>query len=239
MKQFSGALSSPTGRTLLISSGPTQFNQKRNWAWVDTGSLTIVVSWEGTASGFRAISDESIVESTCLLGHEFDSRAPCSPMIRIRSLYTDWKTIAPSEPGLRPQFVNDDTIFIPYRVGKLWGVKLLGTDGKILFEEPEGHSLGRCYSDSFAYPSENGRRLVIPACEWKGAVAALDIGAHPILKQILVYDLGPVVHTHVLDVKGPTLANEMNFAISPDGSKFAVMVQRSQTVELFKLPPVQ
>jgi hypothetical protein len=80
----------------------------------------------------------------------------------------------------------------------------------------------------------DGRRFIIPSCSWKGAVKSLDIGNDPVLKQIFVYDIGSQIRSKAFDVKGPKIQNDMQFAISPDGTRIAIL--NDECVETFALP---
>lgn len=237
------ARASPTGKNILLDSAKMS---KGSWIWVETDSLKIVSSWVDEPSGYRTISDQLIATSTCWSGYECRLRVPtlnggsscketgpkCEPQVRIRGLSTEWKTIAPGEPHTYPQFINEDMLFL-FLPGSNSG-RLISTDGKLLFEEPKGIRSGGCWGIG-GLPSADGRRFVIPSCQVKGANPMFDIGGHIVLKQIVVYDVGPEIRPCVLDVKGPNIQNHMDFALSPDGSKLAVL--SDEFVEVFRLPP--
>jgi len=233
---------SPTGKNILFH---TESFSKGPWIWVETDTLKILSWWEDNPSGYLSISDDTMATSTCWWGHELISTMvtpseasarmqagpKCKSEVEIRGLSGDWKTIASGEPHQYPQFVNDDLLFVP---GKDVG-KLIGVDGSVILEEPKGRRSWGCWATEGVLPAARGHRFVIPSCEWKGAVASLDIGAHPVLKQIFVYDIGFRIQTQVIQVKGPKVRDEMQFAVSPDGSKLAIL--NHEFVEVLRLPP--
>jgi hypothetical protein len=235
------AHTSPSGKSLLFSSADFR---EGPWIWVETDSLTILNSWEDSPSGLLTISDKNVGTSTCWWGGEckswkvngnggaacVESGPKCESKIQIRELSTGWKTIGDGEKYQHPQFVNDEMIFLP---GKDNG-KLIGIDGKVILDEPRLYRSWGC-GDTGVVPAANGHRFLIPNCLWKGAVASLDIGSHPVLKQVFVYDIGSHVQSKSLDVKGPKIQNDMQFAISPDGTKLVIL--NDEFVEMFKLPP--
>lgn len=227
---------SPTGGNILLSSTELR---KGAWIWLETDTLKIVKSWEDAPGGYVTISDGNIAVSTCWWGHDcsYEGAAcvpgpKCGPNVEVRSLSTDWRIISKGEQYQRAQFVNQDTIFLPGRgIGKL-----IRIDGTVLLEESRQRRSWGCW-ETGALPSADGHRFVIPSCEGKGSVGALDVEGHPVLKQLFVYDIGSHIRTWVLDVKGPRIQKEMQFAISPDGSKLAVL--NNEFVEMFDLSPAR
>ena len=231
---------SPSGKTILFSSAELR---KGPWIWVETDTLKILSTWEDDPSGYVTISDDSIATSTCLSGFTCIKNVvtaneasvcmvtgpKCEPRIQIRGLSTDWKTIAVGEPNLSPHFVNDDLIFLPGDTDKL-----IRTDGTVIFREPRGSASGECWGTS-VLPSANGLRFVIPSCQGKGAVPSLDISGHSVLKQFRIFDIGTQIQTQLVDVGGKKIQDEMQFAISPDGSKLAIL--SNEFVQVFELPP--
>lgn len=232
---------SPTGKNILFSSAELR---KGSWIWVETDTLKTLSSWEDIPSGILTISDENIATSTCWWGQECRSTIvtandasaciavgpKCEPKIQIRGLSTDWKTIAVGEMYLGPQFVNDDLIFLPGNT-----IKVIRTDGTVLFEETRGRGSWGCWG-SRALSSADGRRFVIPSCQVKGASATLDIGGHSVLSQFLIFDVSPQIRMQALDVKGAKIQDDIDFAISPDGSKIAIL--SNEFVQVFQLPGV-
>jgi hypothetical protein len=231
---------SPSGKNILLSSADFR---EGPWIWVETDSLKIISSWEDSPTGLLSISDKNIATSTCWWGREckswnvngnggaacVETGSKCASRIQIRELPTKWKTIADGEEYQHPQFVNDEIIFLP---GKNSG-KLIGIDGKVILDEPKTDRSWGCW-DTGVVPAANGRRFVIPNCLWKGAIASVDIGSHPVLKQIFVYDIGSRIQSKALDVKGPKIQNDMQFAISADGTKLAIL--NNEFVLVFNLP---
>jgi hypothetical protein len=70
----------------------------------------------------------------------------------------------------------------------------------------------------------------------KGASATLDIGGHSVLSQFLIFDVSPQIRMQALDVKGAKIQDDIDFAISPDGSKIAIL--SNEFVQVFQLPGV-
>lgn len=230
---------SPSGKNILFSSAELR---KGSWIWVETDSLKILGSWEDSETGFLTISDGKLATSTCWSGHECSSVTvnanggsacwpgpKCESKIRIRGLETDWTTVATGEKYQRAEFVNDEMIFLP---GKDNG-KLIGVDGKVLLEEPAANRSWGCW-DTGVVPATNGRRFLIPSCPWRGAVPALDIASHQVLKQVFIYDIDSHIQSMALSLKGSRIQNDMYFAVSPDGSKLAVL--SDEFLQVFRLP---
>jgi hypothetical protein len=213
-----GALPSPTGRNILFV--PTQLKGD-SWLWVDAESLQMIRSWTETRSGYVAISDEKLAMITCIWSSE------CTPEVKIRSLSTDWETIMTGQKRMYLQFVDQDILFISGPTKKF-----IRMSGEIVYED-RNHTTEGC-GRNLMLSTADGRRLVIPNCETKGAIRSLDIGGNSILKSLLVYDLLSQVHEFNLNVKGPRIQGQMQFALSPDGSKLAVL--NGETVQLFQLP---
>jgi hypothetical protein len=234
------AHTSPSGKSILFFSADFREGLR---IWVETGSLTILSSWEDSPSGLLTISDKNVATSTCWWGWEckswkvngnggaacVESGPKCESKIQIRELSTGWKTIGDGEHYQQAQFVNDEMIFLP---GKDSG-KLIGIDGKVILDEPKVHRSWGCWGTGVV-PTADGHRFLIPSCLWKGAVASLDIGSHPVLKQIFVDDIGSRIQSKAWDVKGPKIQNDMQFAISPDGTKLAIL--NNEFVLVFNLP---
>lgn len=222
------AYPSPTGRSVLFATGNLMTTSPKPWVWVDVDTLQTVRSWKEVQSGWIGISDSAIAMTACLI-----AEYRCSPRLEIRGITTEWKTVAPIEKqshwGWSPQFVNDETLFL---AGAPW--KLLKTDGKEILTESAPFEGGT------AITSAGGQRFVIPFFKLVGRVAALDIGGHGELRTISVYDAPFHERSCKLEVKGPKIRSISDksvaqLALSPDGSKLAVLYEES--VYLFQLPP--
>lgn len=236
------ALPSPSGKNVLFFSADFR---EGSWIWVETDSLKILSSWEDSPTGLPTISDKNLAASTCWWGWEcrswkvnanggaacVENGPKCESKIQIRELSTGWKTIAAGEQYQHAQFVNDEMMFLP---GKDRG-KVIGIDGKVILDEPKVYRSWGC-GDTGVVPAADGGRFIMPSCLWKGAVKSLDIGSHPVLMQIFVYDIGSqIIQSKALDLKGPKIQNDMQFAISPDGAKLAIL--NDEFLEMFELPP--
>ena len=113
---------------------------------------------------------------------------------------------------------------------------VIRTNGNVIFSG-EGAREG-CWWGEVARAMA-GRRVAVPACELKGAVAALDIGGSEVLKEILLFDSPFRGVSHRLEVKGRSIKNAAELSLSPDGSKLAVLSFASSNnpfIELFELP---
>jgi hypothetical protein len=215
---------SPSGRNILFVATNFSTASPVPWIWVETESLAVIRSWKAIQSGWVSVSDHYIAMTACVWIYN------CEPDIEIRSIDGNWRAVAPASRHNtpHPQFVDDDTLFL---LGH--PTKLIQTNGKVVFAEdeaPEGCWWGE------AIPSAEGQRFVVPACDVKGAVAPLDIGGHAVLKRILLYDGPPHRRSYTLDVKGPQIKGMTQFAVSPDGSRLAIL--NNQSIEVLQLPPV-
>jgi hypothetical protein len=218
---------SATGKHILFLSTKFAFSSAElktgSWLWVETDSLQILQSWEDTQTGDVSISDGKIAMVAC------EWVFSCEPKVEIKSLSTGWTTIAQGDRWLVPQFVGEDMLFLTGNA-----TSMIRTDGKAVFTENGPSRV--CFGAS-AFVSTDGQRVVLPTCHVEGGVAALDIGGHGVLKTILIYDVSSHDKSFALEVKGPKTKHDMQFAMSPDGSKLAVL--NSETVQVFQLPPLK
>ncbi len=212
---------SPTGKTILflphalrtvngITTDP--------WLWVETDTLKVLHSGEVTQNGEVAISDENMVRITCEWIYD------CGPKIEMRGPSTEWKTIARASRHEYPRFINQGMMFLSGD-----SPRLLRVDGEVLLTQ--GEPSGR------AFAAADGHRFVVPSCQMEGKIATLDISGHCVLKAVLVYDISPTRQSYTLEIKGPRIKGEMVFAISPDGTEFAVL--NNEVIQVFQLPPLQ
>jgi hypothetical protein len=212
---------SPKGRSILFATPNLTTTDPTPWVWVDASILEVAHSWREVQSGWVGISDDMISMIACSF-HLYQ----CDPSVEVRGLATGWKTIAQIErrPQSSPRFLNENTIFLS---GHPW--KLLQTDGKVILTE------NAPFEGSTAIPSSGGQRFIIPFFQSRGGVAVLDIGAHGELKTISVYDAPFRERSYRLEVKGPKFGEVAQLALSPDGSKLAILYDES--VYVFQLPP--
>ena len=126
-----------------------------------------------------------------------------------------------------PGFVTDGTFYLS---GTPW--KLLQSDGKVILSEdaPFGGGGG-------PVSSSGEQRFILPFFKSKGGFAALDIGAHGELTTISVYDAPFRQRSYLLVVKGPKIRESVQLALSPDGSKLAIL--DGETAYVFRLPPLK
>jgi len=217
---------SPTGKSILFENSDWRTTSSKSWLWVSADDLQVIRSWREEQSGGVGISDRAIAMTACML-----PEYRCDPNLKVKGLATEWKTIASIEKSgwvWSPQFVDNDTLFLPGTPRKL-----LKTNGDVIWTEAEPNG-------GAPISSAGGQRFVVPFFQSKGGVAALDIGAHGELKTISIYDAPFHERSYRLEVKGPKIRSFSDrslaqLALSPDGSKLAVLYEES--VYLFQLPP--
>jgi hypothetical protein len=217
------AYSSPTGRNILFVSSSLTALSATPWIEVDTNSLKILRSWNELRTGWVGISDSTIAMTACSFWQYH-----CDPHVVLKSLATEWKSIASIEKShfIHPQFVNEDMLFLS---GTPW--KLLRTDGKVILTD-------RTPFEGFtAISSAGGQRFVAPFFKLVGSYPAFDIGGHGELKAISIYDAPFHDRSYRLDVKGPKITELAHVALSPDGSKLAIL--NGELVFLYVLPPAK
>jgi hypothetical protein len=214
---------SPTGKSILFEDSDWRTISPKSWILVSADDLKVVRSWKVEQTGPVGISDSTIAMTACMFPEYH-----CEPNLKIRGLATDWKIIAPMEKsGWRvPGFVTDDTFFLS---GTPW--KLLQSDGEVILSEDAPFGGGGPVSSS------GEQRFILPFFKSKGGFAALDIGAHGELTAISVYDAPFRERSYLLKVKGPKIRESVQLALSPDGSKLAIL--DGETVYVFPLPPLK
>ena len=213
---------SPTGKSTLLENCDWRTISSNSWILVSTDELKIVRSWKVQQTGTVGISDSTIAMSAC----SFTEVYHCEPNLEVRGLATDWKIIEKSGWGRVPTFVNDNTVFLS---GTPW--ELLQSDGKIIFSEDTPFKGGTPVS------SASEQRFIVPFFKSKGGVTALDIGAHGELTTISVYDAPFRERSYLLKVKDTKIRQFAKLALSPDGSKLAILEE--ETVYIFQLPPLK
>lgn len=220
---------SPTGRNILFATPKPRDTSPRPWIWVSASTLEIARSWNEVQSGDVAISDNTIAMIACRF---YPDR--CKPRVEVRGLTTDWKTIAASEQRFSSPYLGEETVFrflnedMIFVSGHPW--RVLQTDGAVILTEKPP------FEGNTAIAARSGQRFVVPFFQWKGGFAALDIGAHGELKNVSVYDAPFHECSYKLKMKGPKIRESANFALSPDGSKLAILYDES--VYVFQLPPL-
>ena len=214
---------SPTGKSILFEDSDWRTISPKSWILVSADDLKVVRSWKVEQTGPVGISDSTIAMTACMFPEYH-----CEPNLKVRGLATDWKIIAPMEKsGWRvPRFVTDDTFFLS---GTPW--RLLQSDGKVILYEDAPFGGGGPVSSS------GEQRFILPFFKSKGGFAALDIGAHGELTTISVYDAPFRERSCLLVVKGPKIRGGAQLALSPDGSKLAILDE--ETVSVFALPPLK
>ena len=210
------AYPSPSGKNvLLLPSG----HKAGSWLWLDTDSLQILHSWEDNQNGDVAMADDKIAMITCTWSHN------CDPRLEIRTANEVWKPISPGSRQSHPQFVSDDMLFLSGHPAKL-----IRADGGVVFVEDRFSGCG----SGAVFPSANALRFVVPSCKLKGNASASDMGGYQLLQRIYIYDAPFQELAFVLDVGGAKSKGLMRFAVSPDGSKLAIL--NDESIEVLQLP---
>ncbi len=220
------AHSSQTGRNILFLAGGFGSISPVPWVWVDADKLETVRTWEDVRRGWVGISDNKIAMTTCTWFYE------CEPALQTRGLATGWKTIIPTLTtyGARntphPQFLNDDLVLL-----RGPRIEVARADGAVVFAEDQFS--GGCWSDE-VLPSASATRFVVPTCELKGRAPSLDLGGYHLLQKAYIYDAPFHEFSFVLNVGGPKIKGFSQFAVSPDGSKLAIL--NDESIEVLQLP---
>lgn len=216
------AHASPSGKNIVFIASNLTTHSAVQWVWVEVDSLRIVGSWEEVQSGWVGISDSKIAMTTCVWFYG------CEANVEVRGPDTEWKTVASvdrvSKP--HPQFVNDNLLSLSGNP-----TRLIQIGGNVAFAEnvlAEG-----CWWGG-VFPSASGQRFVIPSCKLKGHFAPLDMGGYDVLRKILVYDAPFHGQPYIVDVKAPAIKDLTLLAVSPDGSKLAIL--NGESLYLFQLP---
>ncbi|MGA2611312.1 MAG: hypothetical protein ABSH01_28020 [Terriglobia bacterium] len=214
--------SSPTGKTLLYL---VKANSSVRWVWLDTDTLEVIRTWEEKPRGLLRISDSNVVMTACTMWY-----SKCEPEIDIKGRDdTNWKRIEVINDRRHPPvagFVDEDLLFLQGP-----STRLLRTDGTMVMTEdisPQG-----CWGVGIV-TSAGGKRFVIPSCRVKGRVESLDLSGYDELSKFLVYDAPFQGQSYVLNFKGPKIKMPISLAVSPDGSKLAVL--NGESVYVFQLP---
>lgn len=226
------AISTPSGREILFQ-GPDDSSTKdrpySSWIWVDTDSLRILHFWRKQPNyGRISITDDDIaVITSCTF-------AGCQPALKLRGLTTEWKSLGPTDDqGVA--LVTDDVLLRGgnARAGK--PIRLVRSDGTLLWsiEQPKPNS---AFSWGTALVSTGGRRLLVLGYRTKGKFEALDLAGHSVVDRVLIYDLGTDGEPSTLRIHGPEVT-PLAVALSPDGTKLAILDQR-EALLLFQLPPI-
>jgi len=216
---------SPTAKKILFTTGaaPTA-----TWIWVDTDSLQVLRSWSGGNTGRITISDSKIATTTCPTRSD-----NCDPRIVVSEPGAGWQTLVRiADPRHRPytQFVDDDLVFLLVRSPTGLVATLVRIGGKEILTE----NISRSCEWGGIYPSSSGQRVVVPSCKLKGHIEALDMGGYDELEKILVYDAPFRGQSYTLEVKGAKIKERTLLAVSPDGSKLAILSKES--LYCFQLP---
>lgn len=229
---------SPTGRSILFL--PSNWSTALvPWVWVDTQKLSVARVWRGPLSGPVGVSDSRIVMTRC--GYALDDKT-CLPAVVEGDLGGELHTVAPAsrEHNLpTPQFVTNDVLL-------LWGdpILILRADGQVVFREhpkDDPRVFGGCWWGAAAVAA-SGRRFAWPVCKLVGRSNFFDATGTEVLKRVVLFDAPFRGPSYVLSVRGPKIRNGAYMAMSPDGTKLAILNSddtKHEPLELINLPPLR
>lgn len=147
-----------------------------------------------------------------------------------RELDGPWRQLRPPAHTDRHEeivhFINDETLFFSRR----HELRVVGTDGTVVLNE----SLRKKETVWSGKYSVNGQRIAFPIGEYRGGVPRLDISSHAVLKRIVIYDIPSRRWVAKLDKKVGGLKYLAGYALSPDGTRMAVL--RDRYVEVYPIP---
>ena len=220
-----GAQPSFTGKNMLVEtpdmSDPGKHRELR--LWVQTDPLEIIHSWDPQPFGSVSITDDEMLLST------WCDYADCLGL-ELRNVSSDWKVIGPGYT--EPDFVDESTFFLRGDWNQKIPAQLVRTNGEIIFADKRPSEGGVRWGRPVV--SSEGKRFVAPGLKGEGGNDFLDIDGHVVLKTLLVCDLPVVKQPQVLDVNAPAIKDVMQFALSPDGSRLAVL--NKEIMYVFDLP---
>jgi hypothetical protein len=212
---------SPSGRNILFLS-PVLVDRRepRSWIWLETNTLQPLLSWKEPVEAPLTVADDKIAEVACAFPpHKY------LPRVQVRDFSGDWRVIATGSGYYGSQFINQDLLGV-------WGgdlLTLMVPDGKVI-------SSRNLKGAGVLVTSAGGERFVVPIFNVKGRVAALDISGHSLLKRLMLYDIPSHSWSYMLELKGANIRDVMKFALSPNGSRLAVL--NNEVLYLFDLPPL-
>jgi len=209
----------PTGRSIVVLHHPAPFKTKIQW--LNSRDLVPLRSWEPKEQDWYnlAFSDSEVAR---VLPWGVQVGPPDGPW------ETSYGSPAMGQSGLGADFATDHALL----VCRASSVSVVRTNGQFL--------LARALRDheycqnAAARSSADGRRLMIPTFVTRGGSQLFDIPAHKVLKRILIYDLPDKRLAIELDGGNLSLKDVSAFALSPKGSRLALM--RDGTVKLYRLP---
>ena len=213
------AVASATGKSILFIPDSMEGD---SWLWVRTDDLKLLRQWQDKRDGWVSISDDRIAMVKC--GWQFD----CNPELETRSLDSGWAHIASVTHRAVPRFLgsgkfavfdsSSGSIDIFSREGKQ-------TDTLTGLNHP-------CWWETMGLSSD-GRYLVVPNCKTKGKMPAFDISGKVLLEAVSVFRLPLEAAGSLLKLGGPKIEGFTQMAISPNGSKLAIL--NNESIELFDL----
>ena len=222
--ELAGVYSSPAGGSILL-----QYNDYHKYwfQWMDPDILQPLRSWEEVLA-WITISDTKLAFS-----HETYTK-PTGFLyeVLIRGIDGASQTVCRSvngddDCGISPQFISNELLAL----STFRGLRLIRSDGTmaLVTKFKANEELWRTLS-----PSANGNRFAVQQFVNKGGSALLDISSHGVFHRIVVFDVPTSQWIYNLEAKSQSITTFPNFALSPDGSKLAVLADG--VVEVYQLP---
>jgi hypothetical protein len=201
-----------------------------NITWIDAESLSALRSGNAPSGIFGLVSNfrNAFMSSDDMLVGTVEPELSKNCEVSIAKNYDPWKILyqAAGSCGYGAQAINSETIFLP----KVDEWLLLDTGGRVLHQE----ALGKNERAVESRMSANGERIVIPILTSKGGIEALDISPRILFNRLVVFDLIRNAVVEVVDSHQLNLDHLTGFALSPDGSRLALL--RNDAVEIYRLP---
>jgi len=216
---------SPTGKSILYEYSD---HEGSHCFWVDTQQLDVLRSWtdpHAEALGWTvAVSDQRIAVP------RDTHKPPYGSETVIRDLDGAWRVVCSEPLGCgRPTFINESTLLLQ----SAFEMRLIRLTGELLFRRnvPPYTLFSHYYPTAVA--AERDRFAVLLGKE-KGGVPLLDIMPDFVFDQAMVYDMTRKQWIFTLYAKKARLKNFAGLALSPDGTRMAVLADG--ILQVFAVP---
>jgi hypothetical protein len=220
---YDWAVSTTPTRRLVVLVRHT--DSEMDVLWLDSTTLSQVRRWRSVTETFDSGWD-SLHFSDDLLAN------PLRWGVQVRGRTGGWQTIYNANrlpDWLDAAFVSTEALLVCQESLAF----VVRSNGQYVLARSLG-SGNYCHADD-AQASAEGNRFAIPVFRTEGVDnETLGLAAHPVLKRVLIYDVPAGRPVGELDTKGLSLRSASAFALSPDGSRLALL--RNGAIELFRLP---